>query len=43
MLNMFNAELDKRKHTLPPVSASVVCGTRVMSGKKEENFICSNI
>ena len=39
MLNMFNAELSKRKRILPPVSASVKCGTRVLYGKKADKII----
>ena len=39
MLNMFSAELSKRKHILPPVSASVKCGTRVLYGKKADKII----
>ena len=39
MLNRFSAELSKRKHLLPPVSALVKCGTRVLYGKKADKII----
>ena len=43
MLNMYNAELSKIKHILPPVSALVKCGTSVIWKKGRQNYIRTNI